>query len=332
MLNKEEFDFLGITRWHELGYKGQGITICSKENIIEGIFDDVFCLEYEEPDKWSRHGTTVMDYIRQVAPEAEKWAIKTQGTIKNGVLYSRGMDYLQEHVPDILTTSFFKSNDDDNPKWDLYKKLKEKGCVLCCAAGNNDRDTLNEITKDDVWKSIGACNYNNGNPKVERSYADGEEMDFVGLHGLKAGWDGKEHNGSSFSVITGFAGMVALVQCFFKSKTGRKLSHEELERFMIDNCIDLEEEGHDIKTGHGLFILPDPETIDIKKYVEEYMDKKIVLKIDSNIARVNGIEKGLDAPATILNNRTLVPLRFVAEELGCKVIWDEENREVTIEK
>ena len=42
MLNKEEFDFLGITKFHEAGYKGQGITICSKENVLENVFNDVF--------------------------------------------------------------------------------------------------------------------------------------------------------------------------------------------------------------------------------------------------------------------------------------------------
>lgn len=331
MLNKEEFEFLGITQWHKAGYKGQGITICSKENIIEGIFDDVFCLEYEEQDKWSEHGTTVMDYIRQVAPKAEKWAIETEGTIKNGVLYSEGMDYLQENVPDILTTSFFKDSDVKEPKKSLYKKLYDKGCFLCCASGNNDRDTLQPLTNGDMWKAIGACRYNNGNPQVEKSYVDGEEMDFVSFHRLIATWDNDMHKGTSFSAPL-FTGMIALVQCLFLKKTGKKLNHENLEKFVIDNCIDLEEKGHDNKTGRGLFILPNPETINTKKYVEDYMEKKIVLKIDSNIARVNGVEKGLDAPATILNNRTMVPVRFIAEELDCKVTWDEEDRTVIIEK
>jgi N-acetyl-anhydromuramyl-L-alanine amidase AmpD len=36
---------------------------------------------------------------------------------------------------------------------------------------------------------------------------------------------------------------------------------------MQDNSIDLETEGHDHKTGHGLFVLPEPESIDVWKYV-----------------------------------------------------------------
>ena len=85
MLNKEEFDFLGITRFHEAGYKGQGVIICSKEEVLEGVFDDVFAFEFEkEKDKYTKHATQVMDYIRQVAPAAIKWAIDTSGmTTKN---------------------------------------------------------------------------------------------------------------------------------------------------------------------------------------------------------------------------------------------------------
>ncbi|MBQ8298678.1 MAG: S8/S53 family peptidase [Clostridia bacterium] len=267
-MNKEEFEFLGITKFHEAGYRGQGIIICSKENIIEGIFDDVFCLEYEKPDEWSRHGTTVMDYIRQVAPEATKWAIETQGTTKNGVLYSKGMDYLQKNAPDILTTSFFKSSDIKEPKKSLYTQLYDKGCFLILSAGNKDEE-IEKLAEGDMWKAVGACRFNNGKLKVEKDYAAGPEMDFVSLHNLYSMWDESKHKGTSFSAPL-FAGMCALVQCFFLKKTGKKLSHKKMLKFVIDNCLDLEDEGRDHKTGHGLFILPDPANIDISKYCEDY--------------------------------------------------------------
>ena len=34
----------------------------------------------------------------------------------------------------------------------------------------------------------------------------------------------------------------------------------------------------------------------------------------------------------IIDNRTYVPIRFVAEELGASVVWDGQTRTVTIEK
>lgn len=84
MLNKDEFDYLGITRWHDLGYKGQGVKIASKEDILIGIFDDINTIRYEEnfSSSFSIHGTNVMDIIRQVCPEAIKIAAETKGNTK----------------------------------------------------------------------------------------------------------------------------------------------------------------------------------------------------------------------------------------------------------
>lgn len=60
-------------------------------------------------------------------------------------------------------------------------------------------------------------------------------------------------------------------------------------------------------------------------------DVKIELTIDQYIAKINGKLINLDTPATIINGRTLVPIRFIAESLGCEVKWDEVNRMAIIE-
>lgn len=124
-----------------------------------------------------------------------------------------------------------------------------------------------------MWKAIGACNYfpSKDSAKRQFDYAKGEELDYMSLHRLVCSWDNEEHAGTSFAAPV-FAAMCALVQCFFIKNTGAKLNHEQLNKFIIDNCVDLEEDGKDHKTGYGLFILPDPETIEIEKYT----DNKIV--------------------------------------------------------
>ena len=48
-------------------------------------------------------------------------------------------------------------------------------------------------------------------------------------------------------------------------------------------------------------------------------DIHILLTIDSNTAVVNGEEITLDVPAQLVSDRTKVPLRFVAENLGVDV-------------
>ena len=56
----------------------------------------------------------------------------------------------------------------------------------------------------------------------------------------------------------------------------------------------------------------------------------IRLPIDSPTATVNGQTVTLDAPAMIVENRTLVPLRFVSEALGAEVGWNGETRQITV--
>ncbi|MDO4552575.1 MAG: N-acetylmuramoyl-L-alanine amidase family protein [Bacillota bacterium] len=57
---------------------------------------------------------------------------------------------------------------------------------------------------------------------------------------------------------------------------------------------------------------------------------RIQLTIDSTTAFVNGAQETLDVPATIINDRTLIPVRFVAEAIGCTVDWDPETRTVMV--
>jgi len=56
----------------------------------------------------------------------------------------------------------------------------------------------------------------------------------------------------------------------------------------------------------------------------------IEMKIGSARPVVNGETKTLDAPARVVNQRTMVPLRFVSEALGEYVDWDGKTRTVYI--
>ena len=59
-------------------------------------------------------------------------------------------------------------------------------------------------------------------------------------------------------------------------------------------------------------------------------DIVIRIYIDSDKAYVNNKEEKLDSPAFIENDRTYIPLRFIAENFGADVIWDSEERMVFI--
>ncbi len=59
-------------------------------------------------------------------------------------------------------------------------------------------------------------------------------------------------------------------------------------------------------------------------------DDEIRLTIDSIIAFLNGEEKDLDAPPLIIDGRTLLPARFIAEGFGYRVIWNANRKTVTV--
>lgn len=59
-------------------------------------------------------------------------------------------------------------------------------------------------------------------------------------------------------------------------------------------------------------------------------DKTISVTLGSKTAYVNGAAQTLDVPAQLINNRTMVPARFVSESLDARVLWDEPAQAVYI--
>ena len=56
----------------------------------------------------------------------------------------------------------------------------------------------------------------------------------------------------------------------------------------------------------------------------------ITAQIDSKKIYVDGAEKSIDVAPIIVEGRTMVPARFVAEALGCEVQWNNDSRTVNI--
>lgn len=293
-LNKEAFDFLGITKFHQSGYTGKNITIASKESIIEGVFDDVDCDDYFTfESKGAKHGTNVMDYIRQVVPDARKIACDFSGTVEKNVWNCVGMQKLLDNPPQVFTSSAYDSSDSKEHHMSKYRELREKGCFLVHGAGNDGEDGVLNVVKNDVFKAIAAYKLYCGKPKKESFSSVGEEVDFASLDNLRATWDNKRHTGTSFSAPI-FAGMVALVQDFFIANTRKQLDYENLLQFIKDNCIDLEETGIDNKSGFGLFILPEPDSIEISRYINTKGENKTMSEENKNTKTYKTLE---DIPA-----------------------------------
>lgn len=266
MEREEAFEFLGINKFRESGYTGSRVKIMSDERILKEYhntdkerWEKVICPKGYQKPSGSWHGSSIMHILQDICPDAEYIAfpMDMKGTAKK--YESKCIDYILENKVHLFTTSQVGGTN-SQAKEKAMQDCIDNGTTFFCAAGNKGDDGMLGEAKSDKHISIGALE-----PKKPLKWATyssiGKELDYVsiGFYGF----------GTSYTTPT-FCAMCGLVQDFFIDKTGRALVRSELIDFINDNLIDVEEEGFDIKTGHGLFVLPDPNTINISKYVPEY--------------------------------------------------------------
>lgn len=85
------------------------------------------------------------------------------------------------------------------------------------------------------------------------------------------------------------------------------------------------DEGFDKYTAYGLFVLPNPDTVE-----SAVKDMVIEMTIGSKTAYVDGVKTELLRAPEAKDGTTLVPIRFVAETLGCQVDYDNKTKKITI--
>lgn len=269
---EDALDFLGITKWHKAGYTGKGIKILSDEKVTQKLHSDVISpLGFRSK---RGHGDDVMLHIKLVAPDAEFIAYPFTGTFGADTYKCNCAEYIKENEVHIFTTSCTGQYPAGGKQQAIQDCIKS-GCIFFGAAGNDDKKGIKPEIRYEGYLAIGGVrpkfegNYNgdepiyNWNNFVKVGYSSvGRELDFVTLAEILGA------HGTSFCAPV-FAAMCGLVQQFFIEKVGRRLTRLEMEQFINDNLLDVDVEGFDIRTGHGLFRLPNPETIKISDYAGE---------------------------------------------------------------
>ena len=259
-MNKEEFDYLGITKWHELGIKGQGITIASREGLA------------------TKHGRCVYDILKQVCPEAD---------IKLKCDFNKDDDF------DVYTTSLFFSS--DRVKEKRSQQLIDKDRVLVCAAGNEGSETQTPLSRLEQWLSIGAVHLVDGKIEIPQYSSTFSGLDYMSFSNVSVQSKKNKIKGTSFSAPI-FASMCVLVQSYFLEKTGKKLTYNQMLQFVKVNCVDICEKGYDNRSGYGLFVLPEPNKINISEYMggitmfKDYTEWEQALNFLANKKRIDSPE------------------------------------------
>lgn len=310
--NKDVFAQANIDKWQEAGYSGQGLRVAVLD--MEGELYPYQQRNVTYPlgpfGKAEKHLGQCCAVLEQILPAAELFALP---------IAREGWEWVLEHQPDIVSCSYC------GPKLaaDLAAKLERSGLVICTAAGNSGAEDGADKLYPSAYPwtiSVGAYSPNTG--RVQQYSNGGTALDcvaFAPIAVLNSEIKPIDFNGTSCA--TPFAaGMLGLAM----AAAGKK-DLAWAREYIKQNSKDLLETGKDSSSGYGLFCLPEPE--------RRSGEMEIKMKIGSKTAYVDGQAVQLERAPEEKDGCTLVPVRFVAEALGCEVIYGgNATREIVIRK
>lgn len=279
--NQAEFEVLGITKFWEKGYTGKGINIGNTEKAYTQsphFHGKVFAPTghvYSQPT--NDHGNHTAFMIHEVAYDSDIYCLdmgfNNNNGIYSGILIEKTIPLIKEKNISVINSSSWKVlGESIIPK--ITKDLRDS-LVMCAAAGNISYEGLQGYALSDIWLAVGATGYRDKDSSIyKKTYSScGVQLDYTCFSGLfvkdfRPDYPDRIYQieGTSFSSPT-FVGMCALVQQLFLEKTGQTLNQYQMENFIKDHLVDLGDLGWDDEYGHGLFVLPDPNTINVGRYV-----------------------------------------------------------------
>lgn len=324
-LNKRVFDFLGITAMHEKGYTGKGVKVLVNER-----------------DGNSTHARMSEDVIRQIAPDATivRSSFVVTVTDEN---YKRLWESYKGY--DIVNRSM--SGDFEPAQYAAKKEIFDGGTMMFSAAGNSDTVLSKDILDPSVYGVDDIVYTEEGDMLMAAGTAiddAGVHKDFVAPSNIHTalGWYG----GSSCATPV-VSGMAALIISAYK-KHGMPWTPEIIRKELIkyaDKGIKYGtpyihvvngEKWYRSKDDVAGFILDSRimgngcPRLNAFEIVPSY--DEIRVKLGSKILTKNGKEILMDVEPLVKDQRIYLPIRFVAEALGCDVEWNQKNQTAIIRK
>jgi hypothetical protein len=185
----------------------------------------------------------------------------------------------------------------------------KNGGILVGATGNKEVADFSGwehvIDVGALWETMQIATYSAKSPTLDI-------VSFVPyIEGSEDYWF--QPDGTSFASPF-LAGVIGCLIQYWKS-IGYKYTPQSVKEYLFKHAVDILEVGRDNASGQG--------------YARIDFMKTIKLEIGGK-AYVNGIDTPIDVPAQIINGRTVVPARFIAENLGCEVSFKTDaNKKVT---
>ena len=292
--NQAEFDLVNITKYQKKSIiKSPGVIVILDSNNRPRVHDNIeIIIDNFRDDNKPGHNTQVCGVTRQVAPDARIISFNWFGGEKTQII-----DWIIAHKEEIAVVNCSFTS----PFEDL-EKLENEDIIVVSSSGNTGGKTTYPASLDWVI-DVGAFE----EYKYDVATYSSDTEDIVALTNIYLMVDpeiNKIHwfNGTSCSSPVA-AGMLWL----YMSRLGLKFTREQARIFMRENAVDLLTLGYDKRSGYGLLTLPEINKINIFIGSFEY--------------KVNGVTMKMDSTPILESNRTFVPIRFIAEALGCEVTW-----------
>lgn len=283
----------GVDKFHAAGYFGSRVTAGTGEKVNTEVYSAGGRIIPVLGDGTSEHAVQTAAVFFQVAPEATLYSFSTNTRLSNG---QKHWDFFTDCLPVIdekrISNVFFSRVEND-------KTAREKHAAVLAArpwlkefwaAGNDGAGGYSKLLQVEDAIGVGAAEVLRSNKVIggPRVYPAGytsqtELVDFaapgnpgVNIRATSQSDSAQILAGTSFAAPW-LCGMACLVDDFFLDRTGQALSRAAMVRFFKDHCEDIGKAGKDNQSGFGLVVLPEPEEIDIDRYVEvrkmEFADK-----------------------------------------------------------
>lgn len=292
--------YCGVDRWHKAGITGKGVAVWNMEN------------------EKATHGKQTTQRILHAAPDAtvinaslsmasnNKEVKYANAVLDDGTVYEVE-EFIKKFNVKCLTRSVGGDTANSKVASEFWRNLQEKyKLILFNSAGNDGSKSRDGGDDYDPFIYVGALSLNKNGIWIEPYSSEHDRVDFADFRG--------EWAGTSFAspYLCGKAAL--LVQ-----KYGHHTDQEFVFDYFKSHAEDLHDVDYDRKTGWGLPIMGKVET-------------EIIMQIGNHKITVDGKPIILDQ-CPVYNergDRTLVPLRAIAEAFGATVDWDEATKTITI--
>ncbi|HLO11498.1 MAG TPA: S8 family serine peptidase [Pseudoneobacillus sp.] len=344
------------TIWNET--QGEDVVVCIldtgikkdhpdlKDRIIEGVHGGQnFTMDYQgEPNMWednNGHGTHVAGTIAAsfdnqgvvgVAPKVKLLIGKVLNQDGMGSLTSiaKAIRWAADWQLDgkkvrVISMSLGGPSD----SIELHEAVKyavSKGIVIVCAAGNSgDGNTgTNEFAYPGVYPEVIEVAAIDNQKRLATFSNTNSEIDVAapGVSILSTTKDGLYGFMSGTSMATPHvAGAVALLINLYEKRLNKTLNVDEIRQVLKQHTQDTVIDA----TGEGAGI------VDLaKEYIAPQPKRLVKMWINQHTVEDNGKILQVGQPPIIVNDTTYLPVRFLAELLGARVDWDQENQRVTL--